>query len=59
MQQYLNPAEVAARFNVTEQTVRRWVKNGQLPGTKIGGTLRIPADFESRLAQASAAKAAQ
>ena len=39
----LSPSEVAHRLNVSEESVRRWIRNGKLPATKIGDRLiRIP-----------------
>lgn len=39
-------AEFARRHGVTEPTVRRWIKHGQLPAARFGkrGGFRIPAD---------------
>ena len=34
-------ADVAIFINVSEVTVRRWIKRGALPATKIGGQHRI------------------
>ena len=47
MAEYLTPAEVAAKLNVSEVSVRRWVKDGKIPGRKFGGRVRIPADFDT------------
>ena len=41
---YLTPQEVADLLKVTEQTVRRWVREGKIPATKFGQTIRIPSD---------------
>ena len=34
---YFSPADVAIILQVSLQTVRRWIKEGKLPATKIGG----------------------
>ena len=34
---YFSPADVAVILQVSMQTVRRWIKEGKLPATKIGG----------------------
>lgn len=44
-------ADVAARLDVCERTVRRWIKAGALPVHRIGGLVRISeADFATFLA---------
>jgi excisionase family DNA binding protein len=44
-------AGVAARLDVCERTVRRWIKAGALPVHRIGGLVRISeADFAAFLA---------
>jgi excisionase family DNA binding protein len=44
-------ADVAARLDVCERTVRRWIKAGALPVHRIGGLVRISeADFTAFLA---------
>jgi excisionase family DNA binding protein len=44
-------ADVAARLDVCERTVRRWIKAGALPVHRIGGLVRISeADFAAFLA---------
>jgi excisionase family DNA binding protein len=35
---YLRAAEVARVLGVAVRTVRRWIANGTLPSSKIGGT---------------------
>lgn len=50
----LTAAEVATRLGTSEHTVRRWIRNGELPALRIGGRIgyRIAAedlaDFERR-----------
>ncbi|MDQ3541017.1 MAG: helix-turn-helix domain-containing protein [Chloroflexota bacterium] len=40
--------DAAARANVTEKTVRRWIKSGRLHAVKLGGQYRITvADLET------------
>jgi excisionase family DNA binding protein len=38
----LTPREAAARLDVSDDTVRRWMKSGQLDGVRVGGRLRVP-----------------
>lgn len=42
LQRYLTEAEVAARFNISTDSIRRWIRNGQFPKpVRIGkGTSR-------------------
>ena len=35
-------AQAAARYAVSEQTIRRWVARGTLPSITMGRVLRIP-----------------
>ncbi len=43
---YYSPSDVAVILQVSLQTVRRWIREGQLPAYKIGGEdsriVRIP-----------------
>jgi excisionase family DNA binding protein len=32
---WLTPPEIAARLQVSQQTVTRWIREGKLPATKI------------------------
>lgn len=50
MSDYFTPAEVAAKLGVSEVSVRRYVKSGKIPGFKVGGSIRIPRNFEETLA---------
>jgi uncharacterized protein len=45
MQRFYSVSEVAARFDVTGQTVRNWISAGQLPSVQPtpGGRYKIPA----------------
>lgn len=40
-ERYLSPDEVAQRLNVKPLTVRRWLKNGNLKGLKLGRLWRV------------------
>lgn len=40
-QPFFSIKEVAAILNVTEKSVRRWIKAKQLPAFKVGGIVRI------------------
>jgi excisionase family DNA binding protein len=47
---YLTTAEVAAWLKVSVFTVRRWIKQGDLPARKVGRAWRIPREaLETRL----------
>jgi excisionase family DNA binding protein len=37
----LNVAELAQLLNVTEGTIRRWARQGQIPCIRIGDTIRF------------------
>jgi excisionase family DNA binding protein len=37
----LTPREVARELGVTVRTVQRWIANGRLPGTRVGGRVRV------------------
>ena len=39
------PAEIAQRMRVTEQAVRKWIKQGKLKAIKPGGRVLIPYDY--------------
>jgi len=41
--------QVAEIFNVTEKTVRNWIKNGTVNAIKIHGTVRITVQEVDRL----------
>jgi excisionase family DNA binding protein len=38
----LTPREVAQSLGVTVRTVQRWIANGRLPGSRVGGRMRVP-----------------
>jgi excisionase family DNA binding protein len=53
--QLLTVPEVAARFQVTAQTIRNWVDHGTLPTVRVGRAFRIrPGDVDALLERASA-----
>ena len=39
---YLAPLSVAERLDVSTDTVRRWIKGGELPTVRIEGFVRVP-----------------
>ena len=39
----LTPVQVAERLQIRERTVNRWLRNGYLPGFKLGREWRIVA----------------
>jgi excisionase family DNA binding protein len=41
MSELLTPDEVADRLRVSIDTVRRYIRNGDMPAIKIGGQFRI------------------
>ncbi len=41
MEGFLTVKEVATELKVTEQSVRRWIKNGELAAYKVGHDWRI------------------
>lgn len=44
----LTTKEVAARLAVSEKTIRRLTKRGELPAVRVGGTVRYdPAEVRS------------
>ena len=41
MRDELTPREVAEELGVTVRTVQRWIASGRLPGTRVGGRMRV------------------
>ena len=37
MEQWLTVRQICERLQVSDQTVRRWLKSGALPGKNLGG----------------------
>jgi len=46
---YLNTEEIARRYNVNEDTARRWIRTGRIPGVRLGGAYRVRLDDLQRL----------
>jgi excisionase family DNA binding protein len=40
----LTPKQVAERLRVSPDTVKRMLRNGEMPGFRLGGQWRIPED---------------
>ncbi|WP_109310846.1 helix-turn-helix domain-containing protein [Ruegeria sp. AU67] len=38
---YLSVRDVAALFRISTKTVRRWIKSGDLPATRLGRDWRV------------------
>ncbi|MBO9448554.1 helix-turn-helix domain-containing protein [Ruegeria sp. R14_0] len=38
---YLSVRDVAALFRISTKTVRRWIKSGKLPATRLGRDWRV------------------
>jgi excisionase family DNA binding protein len=49
--QYLTTGKVGRRLGVSRQTVVNWVKQGLLPGVRMGSRLMVPATAMSRFAR--------
>lgn len=46
--QLVTPSQIAARFQVDERTVTRWLRNGYLRGFKLGKEWRVdPEDLHA------------
>lgn len=43
-QEWLTPAEVAERLKVNEQTIRKWLRDGELAGSLLGRVWRVSSD---------------
>ena len=46
---YLNTEDIARRYNVNEDTARRWIRTGRIPGHRIGGAYRVRLDDLQKL----------
>ena len=60
MPQYLKPSEVARLLSVSRHIVYLWVKDGTIPSDltlRIGGSVRIRADFIERMKEAQTQEA--
>jgi excisionase family DNA binding protein len=40
----LTPKQAARALHVSDGTIRRWMRSGQLEGVRIGGRLRVPVE---------------
>src|SRR5688500_19075633 len=49
----LTPRQVADELGVTVRTVQRWVSDGRLPATRVGGRVRVPRSSLSSVAGAT------
>jgi len=49
--QVYTPREIARMLKVSERTVRRWVRAGELPALRFGRQLRIPPAAVENLGQ--------
>ncbi|WP_445184581.1 helix-turn-helix domain-containing protein [Pseudonocardia sp. Cha107L01] len=47
-------AELAELIGVSDETIRRWIKNGDIKAFRIGRTVRIPAEELERIRTQSA-----
>lgn len=48
---YLSVRDAAALFRISTKTVRRWIKSGELPATRLGRDWRIARSDLHALAQ--------
>jgi acetyl-CoA/propionyl-CoA carboxylase biotin carboxyl carrier protein len=54
----LTPRQVAEELGVTVRTVQRWVADGRLPATRVGGRVRVSRSSLGSVAAAQPARAA-
>jgi excisionase family DNA binding protein len=55
---FLTAPEVAAKLQVTAQTIRNWIDQGTLPAIRVGRAFRVsPRDVDDLLARTNAAGA--
>jgi len=55
-ERWLTVAEISERLRVHEETVRRWLRDGRLPGRAFGGRTGYPVcerDLDALLRQAN------
>lgn len=45
----LTVEQAAEHFKVTTRSIRRWIKNGEIKASKIGGVIRISEEEIKRL----------
>jgi excisionase family DNA binding protein len=50
----LTPREVAQELGVSVRTVQRWIAAGRLPGTRVGGRMRVSRAALPTVAEAAA-----
>lgn len=48
-EKWLSTAEIIRYFNVSERTLLRWRNNGDLPFTRLGGTVLYPFNLVNRI----------
>lgn len=48
---FVTVAEAAQTFNVTERTIRAWIKTDILAAIKVGGVVRISRDSVQRITE--------
>lgn len=54
---YLTPAQLAAVYQVTDQTIRRWHREGKIPAAvALGTVIRFDADEVAETLRASASQ---
>ena len=42
---YICPKQAAINTGMSAETIRRWLRNGKIPGKKVAGTWLVPEDF--------------
>jgi excisionase family DNA binding protein len=47
--EFLTTDQIARRYNVNEDTARRWIRTGRIPGMRLGGAYRVRLDDLERL----------
>lgn len=52
MEDMLTVEEVAAKLKVERESVRRWIRSGELPATKLGRVFRVHPDDLARFLDA-------